>query len=303
MRFPPYQPFKATTDDFISVLWGIHEKTKAIHLSLSGVGIQNYVTDLRPHLLSSLVHAFEKLMDRIVFQAKGLTWINQATADRPNSQMFLEYLKSLDKRAKTINEEIQENLRVAKRDVFILGTTQRSANRLITASVGAEFLLTCVINNVQENALIEGTNLKLDTTKYFQRFTNELHFQSRHDPKRQRFLEISSLEEDLAALHLLLATQRRHLAALKRMLEPTSLRKATTEWTVLRARVSLFRFESKHLEVQLQGLGSQIRVLEQLQQRTNALRYDVKQSIEILEEGHGKAIRVFTIVTLFFLPL
>ncbi|KAK8150289.1 hypothetical protein G3M48_003101 [Beauveria asiatica] len=33
------------------------------------------------------------------------------------------------------------------------------------------------------------------------------------------------------------------------------------------------------------------------------LREQVKQSIEILEEGHGKAIRVFTIVTLFFLPL
>ncbi|KAM3552768.1 hypothetical protein MY1884_007032 [Beauveria asiatica] len=37
--------------------------------------------------------------------------------------------------------------------------------------------------------------------------------------------------------------------------------------------------------------------------RSQRLREQVKQSIEILEEGHGKAIRVFTIVTLFFLPL
>lgn len=39
-----------------------------------------------------------------------------------------------------------------------------------------------------------------------------------------------------------------------------------------------------------------------LQDKCAALKEEVKQAIEILE-GHGKVIRVFTIVTLFFLPL
>lgn len=33
------------------------------------------------------------------------------------------------------------------------------------------------------------------------------------------------------------------------------------------------------------------------------LRQTVIGSIEVLDEGHSKAIRVFTLVTLFFLPL
>ncbi|RYP40503.1 hypothetical protein DL767_001632 [Monosporascus sp. MG133] len=33
------------------------------------------------------------------------------------------------------------------------------------------------------------------------------------------------------------------------------------------------------------------------------LRMQVMQAIDILEEGHVKAIRIFTVVTLFFLPM
>ncbi|KAI1630528.1 hypothetical protein F4809DRAFT_636533 [Biscogniauxia mediterranea] len=41
--------------------------------------------------------------------------------------------------------------------------------------------------------------------------------------------------------------------------------------------------------------------LAALQSRTRNLREQLKQSIEILEESRGKAIRVFTVVTVFFL--
>jgi 2-hydroxy-3-keto-5-methylthiopentenyl-1-phosphate phosphatase len=36
---------------------------------------------------------------------------------------------------------------------------------------------------------------------------------------------------------------------------------------------------------------------------TTALGDRVKETIEIMDEDHGKAIRVFTIVTVFFLPM
>jgi hypothetical protein len=40
-----------------------------------------------------------------------------------------------------------------------------------------------------------------------------------------------------------------------------------------------------------------------LREKSQLLKEQVKQTIEILEEDHGKAIRVFTFVTLLFLPL
>ena len=43
--------------------------------------------------------------------------------------------------------------------------------------------------------------------------------------------------------------------------------------------------------------------LDTLGQHAQRLKGDVKQTVEIIDEGHGRAIRVFTIVTLFFLPM
>jgi hypothetical protein len=40
-----------------------------------------------------------------------------------------------------------------------------------------------------------------------------------------------------------------------------------------------------------------------LENRTQYLREQLKQSVEILEEDHGKAILVFTMITTIFLPL
>jgi hypothetical protein len=43
--------------------------------------------------------------------------------------------------------------------------------------------------------------------------------------------------------------------------------------------------------------------VRELYNSTEALRERVKQTLEIMDEGHGKAIRVFTFVTVFFLPM
>lgn len=43
--------------------------------------------------------------------------------------------------------------------------------------------------------------------------------------------------------------------------------------------------------------------VQNLQKSASALRERVRQLIEITDEDHGKAIRVFTIVTVLFLPM
>ena len=43
--------------------------------------------------------------------------------------------------------------------------------------------------------------------------------------------------------------------------------------------------------------------VQNLQKSARALRERVRQLIEVTDEDHGKAIRVFTIVTVLFLPM
>jgi hypothetical protein len=75
-----------------------------------------------------------------------------------------------------------------------------------------------------------------------------------------------------------------------RVLDPSSFAQPTPN------RVAMFPSEAECLK-------SKAVELEALENRTQSLREQLKQSVEILEEDHGKAILVFTMVTTIFLPL
>lgn len=65
----------------------------------------------------------------------------------------------------------------------------------------------------------------------------------------------------------------------------------------------MFAPEAELLKVGIKDLESKATELEALEGRTHFLREQLKQSVEILEEDHGKAILVFTMITTIFLPL
>jgi hypothetical protein len=77
-----------------------------------------------------------------------------------------------------------------------------------------------------------------------------------------------------------------------RVLDPSSFAQPTPN------RVAMFPSEAECLKAGLKAVE-----LEALENRTQSLREQLKQSVEILEEDHGKAILVFTMVTTIFLPL
>lgn len=52
---------------FFNILEDVLGRVQAIHSLVSGVGSKDQATKMRPHLLSSLVHAFQKILDRSTF--------------------------------------------------------------------------------------------------------------------------------------------------------------------------------------------------------------------------------------------
>jgi hypothetical protein len=91
--------------------------------------------------------------------------------------------------------------------------------------------------------------------------------------------------------------QQKSFDSLLKVLDPRSFDLPTRE------RVVMFPPESECLSEALTTLQSKAIELKALENRTQYLREQLKQSVEILEEDHGKAILVFTMITTIFLPL
>lgn len=218
-------------------------------------------------------------------------------------QVMARKLSPLRAQADIIDGDIRESLRVAKQDIFILGTTQRDTNHIVKTYVGPEFLLASLLENVQSSTFIKGTARKLDIVKHYERCTEALHLKIQRDPSRERFLEIAALKDNLAALASVKRTQCNLLRAWDITLAPLSFSYATTKWTFREMRSVMFNFEGPYIMEQVKKSHSTSDGLSDLSNRASVLQLDASTNLEILEEGHGKAIRVFTIVTIFFLPL
>jgi cell shape-determining protein MreC len=105
------------------------------------------------------------------------------------------------------------------------------------------------------------------------------------------------LQEELTVIHSVNTWQQKTFESLLKVLDPKSFTKPTF------ARMSMFSPESECLKEEIKTLRSKATELKALENRTQYLREQLKQSVEILEEDHGKAILVFTMITTIFLPL
>ncbi|KAF3802004.1 hypothetical protein GCG54_00015228 [Colletotrichum gloeosporioides] len=137
----------------------------------------------------------------------------------------------------------------------------------------------------------------LDLIALYAAHARALDFNASLRPKRRAFLAIRALEEELQALKDLNVTQWHCLDNSKRVSDPTSFHVVNRE---RRARFSLERKVIERAKAERQREHDELLVMLH---RAADLRARVKESIEVLDEGHGNAIRVFTLVTLFFLPL
>ncbi|KAF4497035.1 mg2+ transporter [Fusarium agapanthi] len=183
------------------------------------------------------------------------------------------------------------------------GTSRGDNDQLIVSDIGPEFLLANLISNLQNHTLMHQTGQSLDVIQSYRRVSSSLQYIAVRDPRRRRFLEISALEEETDALRAVIEIQSRMAKTLKRILSPDFFRNGTTDDEYIENRRKRHLLESEHLGRQIQKLSENIRTLETLLGIAQVTKYKMKQMLEVLDEGHGKAIRVFTFATLFFLPL
>ncbi|KAF4476829.1 hypothetical protein CGGC5_v015145 [Colletotrichum fructicola Nara gc5] len=219
-----------------------------------------------------------------------------------------------------ILETVMTSLGNAREDL-ILANTAGNTSSVRFSAVGAEYIVTTAMTNLQTGALrisagsskvplnLSGlagepgqnapttATTELDLMAFYEAHARALDFNASIRPQRRAFLAIRALEEELRAIKDLNVTQWRCLDTTGLVLHPMSFP------VVDQDRVARFALELKVIERAKAERKREHEDMLRMLHRAADLRARVKESIEVLDEGHGNAIRVFTLVTLFFLPL
>lgn len=294
-------------EDFIEELSYISDYVRELHnMTARDSSTSDAVST--PPLSGSITHAFQQIVKMFIFRSKQLSLVNRrrdlingsSLENFPMIQRIdrkIEELLSLEMDA---NERIIDLLESAKKDIFLSGIGSHS-EMLEAESVRVQFLALAFMSGIQRPLLqpsFMGRSYAKDTLlQLYKEYTSRLHFQANNRPRKRVFLDIHGLEEELQALDKLVDSQESCLYNVLTVIDPLTSR-YTTE-----TRVREFRAEVQYGNVQLHQLIERRREIDNLATRLWILKDQVKQTIEIMEEDHGKAIRVFTVVTLFFLPL
>lgn len=286
--------------DFVEHLSSVSEMISEIQwlVATSVNGVRTQTT--RPRLPSSLVHAFETLLSYYVCTAKQLSLLN-----RSRNPKLAVRLHDARRSLRKIRSEVMDLLDKAKKDVLLEGTTDIFEDTLGLQAVGAEFLFAAVIALIQnrnitipgESSVQTNTQSNMEVVDMYSRYNNQIHFEANRRPQKRVFTVIHELQEELQALGKIFGRQQTLLRWYMDTVKPQ------TSDLAYKARKTPFLFEKKYMEDQCDILEEREKQIDMIQSSATALKLHVSQMIEILEEDHGKAIRVFTVVTLFFLPL
>ncbi|KAF4923194.1 hypothetical protein CGCF245_v015041 [Colletotrichum fructicola] len=177
----------------------------------------------------------------------------------------------------------------------LAGEVRRGTRRIVTGGEDLG-LLEAALQKPGQNAPTTATT-ELDLMAFYEAHARALDFNASIRPQRRAFLAIRALEEELRAIKDLNVTQWRCLDTTGLVLHPMSFP------VVDQDRVARFALELKVIERAKAERKREHEDMLRMLHRAADLRARVKESIEVLDEGHENAIRVFTLVTLFFLPL
>jgi hypothetical protein len=131
-----------------------------------------------------------------------------------------------------------------------------------------------------------------------QALTDSQKYQGVQRPTKRLLSKIYAFREELNIIKKVMLQQKEQNIDYVTVLWPVTFRITTN------ARKSMHVHEFGYWENILHpNHNAQIRRMEALEDRIETLVSKTKQQVDILEEDHSKAILVFTIVTIIFLPL
>jgi Mg2+ and Co2+ transporter CorA len=198
----------------------------------------------------------------------------------------------------------------------ILALSDPETSMMSMGVAGPELLVAVILHNLQKRPLLQ--DVDMDVNQLYQEYTSKLvsflsaciglpfsqklttaqQYQINQFPRKRQLRDIHALQEELSVVQSVNSWQQQSFEKFRRILNPKSFSNPIPQ-----LRIAMFPSEAECLGAGLKSLQSQATELDALEKRTHYLRSQLKQSVEILEADHGKAILVFTMITTIFLPL
>ncbi|KAK0620585.1 hypothetical protein B0T14DRAFT_604152 [Immersiella caudata] len=299
---------KSFTQDISEILGRLNELQWLVSTTARTTPAQesHMASTAPPVLPRNLVCIFEELVEYYLYFASQLSLENRAKTAIERNNGDVEAVGLLDRalrmgsRCGTTKRRIGEFVHKARRDILLArhdvpevgGGVFSSASALGIRAVDIGFVGQAVVASLMNRSTYAPPILrqeptadasaipvtKLDVVKMYTEYIQYLQFEAARRPRRRLFLDIRALQDELIAMEYQLDCNLKFMKVSTKILDEDYA-------------------DSKRRH---RRAPEQISVL---QNSARQLGDHTWQQIDIISEDHGKAIRVFTIVTVFFLPM
>lgn len=259
-----------------------------------GVSTNDKAHQARYRLPKALVEAFQRLVMLLIYTLHVFEVITNKSGRwniyRWESEDDGEYTEAYEHMI-FLGTGAEVNMEYGKLDLLQMIRLEDYTQSVSCEAVGPEYILSMVMQNLQG-----GINCT-DLVDVYKEWTERLAYQVSLRPRKRLLRDFQYLSEEIKVLCSTLADQDWVLENFRRCLVPSSFR-ITTE-----TRISMYTIEQVLLSQTSEMILKSFNDYKEIDRKVERMASQTKMSIEILDDDHGKAIFVFTVVTLIFLPL
>ncbi|KAF1937922.1 hypothetical protein EJ02DRAFT_514884 [Clathrospora elynae] len=249
-------------------------------------------------LPQSLVEAFRRIVILFMAIERAMHYTEDTYGENglpavPLERSILPYSESGQEVLKRFGEGARRSLLVARQELCHMVRSNPPLDVFKHLSLGPEYVCAWLMRRL----LVKPLERCMTVGDMYREYLSTIQFQVNHRPGKRLLRDINLLQEELQVLIQVNTWQTNLVQNYTRVLDDTTYEKD------IPPRRSMFPYERSLLTSCLDNLDLAREEYLELIRRCDPLSDRTKQSLEINEEDHGKAIMVFTIVTVIFLPL
>ncbi|KAJ6150055.1 hypothetical protein N7471_001254 [Penicillium samsonianum] len=244
---------------------------------------------------SSLVDAFQDLLMMVVTSAHLVKSCHKkretyTSSDPPGTFLMLSELD----RVTDAGVAAETAMESAMRDIVLMTYTDELSDVVTYEAVGPGLVLTLIMGDVRCR---DSQSNPVNLLEIYREYVRNLQFKASQNPQRRLLQEIYLVREELEIIQKASERQRLVLGNYLNVINPHSFR-ITTE-----SRVSSFELEKARLNKLIGQLNAELSAISLLNIKLDSLANQTRSGVDVRQEDQGKAILVFTIVTVVFMPL
>ncbi|KUM58239.1 hypothetical protein ACN42_g8922 [Penicillium freii] len=242
----------------------------------------------------SLVGAFQDLLMMVVTSAHLVKTCHKRREAYTGSDPLPTFLMPSDLDVTDVGIEAEMSMEKAIRDIVLMTYTDELSDVVTYEAVGPALVLALIMGDIRCR---DSQSNQVNLLEIYREHVRNLQFKASQNPQRRLLQEIYLVREELEIIQK--ASERQHLvlANYLSVINPHSF-PVTTE-----SRVSSFELEKAQLQKLIRQLNSELREISLLNVKLDSLANQTLSGVDVQQEDQGKAVLVFTIVTVVFTPL